>query len=202
MAKDHHPKPHGTGAVQDDEKVVLYWGQRKFKKSIYSDPKTNVGSFRTGPLHSKFQLYSAIHAIQHPIKETVSFRTCLCKQNMANPQDDEMYQENDHSITKQVPPTAILENHDGENAVNSTPEHHEAMNKSIDQIPEQFFEDKDLSTAKNSQVKLLRWHYCLGHLSFTILRAMSAVGILPKRLSKVHPPKCAACIFGKSTQQP
>ena len=38
MAKDHHPKPHGTGTFQDDEKMVLYWGQRKFKKDNILGP--------------------------------------------------------------------------------------------------------------------------------------------------------------------
>ena len=103
---------------------------------------------------------------------------------------------------EQVPPTPILENHDGEDTVDSTPEHHEAITKGIDELPEKIFEDKDLSSAKDPQVELLRWHYRLGHLSFNIIRAMSAAGILPKRLSKVHPPKCAACIFGKSTWHP
>jgi hypothetical protein len=31
---------------------------------------------------------------------------------------------------------------------------------------------------------------------------MSALGILPRRLSSVHPPKCAGCIFGAMTKMP
>jgi hypothetical protein len=64
--------------------------------------------------------------------------------------------------------------------------------------------DNDLErlAAANPQSELLRWNYRLGHTSFAKLKLMSALGILPRRLSSVHPPKCAGCIFGAMTKMP
>jgi hypothetical protein len=56
--------------------------------------------------------------------------------------------------------------------------------------------------AANPQAELLCWHYGLGHTSFAKLKLMYALGILPRRLSSVHPPKCAGCIFGATTKRP
>ena len=45
--------------------------------------------------------------------------------------------------------------------------------------------------------ELLRYHYRLGHMSFAKLQEMAKRRDIPKRLVKVKPPMCAACMFGK-----
>eukprot|EP00957_Ditylum_brightwellii_P082517 6273298-Ditylum_brightwellii.AAC.2 len=52
------------------------------------------------------------------------------------------------------------------------------------------------------QAELLRWHYCLGHLSFHKLKLLSAFGILSQRLANVKPPKCTGCIYGSMAKRP
>jgi hypothetical protein len=52
-------------------------------------------------------------------------------------------------------------------------------------------DDSERLAAANPQSELLRWHYRLGHTSFSKLKLMPDLGILPRRLSSVHPPKCA-----------
>jgi hypothetical protein len=57
--------------------------------------------------------------------------------------------------------------------------------------------------------ELLRWHQCLGHLSFERIQlqlrtGVLATSILHKKLHSaaciiVHPCRCAACLFGKQT---
>jgi hypothetical protein len=49
---------------------------------------------------------------------------------------------------------------------------------------------------------MLRWHYRLGHLSFQRIKRMAELGILPKKLAQVTPPKCAGCLFGTMTKKP
>jgi hypothetical protein len=49
---------------------------------------------------------------------------------------------------------------------------------------------------------MLRWHYRLGHLSFKRIKGMAELVIMPKRLSKVTPPKCTGCMFGSMTKKP
>ncbi len=45
--------------------------------------------------------------------------------------------------------------------------------------------------ATNNQAKLMRWHYSLGHQSFPKLKQLPHNGEIPKKLTKVLPPKCA-----------
>jgi hypothetical protein len=51
-------------------------------------------------------------------------------------------------------------------------------------------EDTQL-TAADDQTKLMRWHYCLGHLPFAKLKQFALNGEIPKKLAKAKPPKCA-----------
>jgi hypothetical protein len=56
-------------------------------------------------------------------------------------------------------------------------------------------EDKPVYlTAVDDQAKLMRWHYCLGHLSFAKLKQLALNGEIPRRLAKVKPPACAGCL--------
>jgi hypothetical protein len=63
-------------------------------------------------------------------------------------------------------------------------------------------DDSERLAAANPQAELLRWYYRLGHTSFAKLKLMPALGILPRRLSSVHQPKCAGCIYGAMTKRP
>ncbi len=60
-------------------------------------------------------------------------------------------------------------------------------------------EDTQLAAA-DDQTKLMRWHYCLGHLPFSKLKQLALNGEIPKKLAKVKPPKCAGCLFGVMTK--
>jgi hypothetical protein len=48
----------------------------------------------------------------------------------------------------------------------------------------------------------MQWHYHLGHLSFLKLKQLVLNGKIPKKLTKVLPPKCADCLFGAMTKLP
>eukprot|EP00957_Ditylum_brightwellii_P171214 13033889-Ditylum_brightwellii.AAC.1 len=60
----------------------------------------------------------------------------------------------------------------------------------LEAIPE---EENERLAAVNDQAELLRWHYHLSHLSFCKIRLLSLVGILPRCLAKIRPPKCTGC---------
>ncbi len=64
-------------------------------------------------------------------------------------------------------------------------------------------EDKHVyQAAVDNQAELMRWHYRLGHLSFTKLKQLALNGKIPQRLAKVKPPACAGCLFGAMTKVP
>jgi hypothetical protein len=54
----------------------------------------------------------------------------------------------------------------------------------------------------DDQAKLMRWHYCLGHLAFSKLKQLTLNGEIPEQLAKVKPPACAGCLFGAMTEVP
>ena len=65
--------------------------------------------------------------------------------------------------------------------------------------PESKREDTTLAAA-NMQAELMRWHYRLGHLSFSKLKQLAINGEIFKNLLSVPAPKCAGCLFGVMTK--
>ncbi len=57
--------------------------------------------------------------------------------------------------------------------------------------PQEEGEDTQLAAA-NNHTKLMRWHYRLGHLPFIKLKQLALNGEIPKKLTKVKPPKLLA----------
>ena len=62
-------------------------------------------------------------------------------------------------------------------------------------------EEENISS-KSLQDDLLQCHCCLGHCSFTRLRLLAALGIIPRKLLKVKPPKCDGCLYGAMKKCP
>eukprot|EP00957_Ditylum_brightwellii_P136829 10434177-Ditylum_brightwellii.AAC.1 len=62
--------------------------------------------------------------------------------------------------------------------------------------------DDNSAIAASDYGRLLRWHYYLGHISFLKLKKLALSNFIPKRLAKVHNPKCTYCIYGAMTKQP
>eukprot|EP00957_Ditylum_brightwellii_P036990 2800968-Ditylum_brightwellii.AAC.1 len=62
--------------------------------------------------------------------------------------------------------------------------------------------DKREVPAMTPKAKLLKWHYCLGHLSFRKIKTMTVRGLIPRRLMIVTHPKCTACTIRVMTKQP
>ena len=75
----------------------------------------------------------------------------------------------------------------------------------------------DVVRAKNlnlseAEKELLKWHYRLGHLSFRRIQSLLRTGIfahtdstraLHRSACRIrHPPKCAACLYGKQSARP
>jgi hypothetical protein len=50
--------------------------------------------------------------------------------------------------------------------------------------------------AADDQAELMQWHNHLRHLSFQKLKQLALNGEIPKKLSKLKPPKCTGCLFG------
>ena len=68
-------------------------------------------------------------------------------------------------------------------------------------IHEDIQEENELDSI-SSAGELLRWHHRLGHVSFTRMRILMMLGILPKKLLTVKTPMCASCKEKKMTKKP
>jgi hypothetical protein len=55
---------------------------------------------------------------------------------------------------------------------------------------------------KDPSAELLRAHYKFGHVSFSRLRAMARLGILPKTLETCPLPVCPSCLYCKAKKKP
>jgi hypothetical protein len=63
--------------------------------------------------------------------------------------------------------------------------------------------DEDVAlAATDDQAELMQWHFCLGNLSFQKLKQLALNGKIPKKMSKLKPPKCAGYLFGTMTKLP
>ena len=62
--------------------------------------------------------------------------------------------------------------------------------------------EDDRMTADKDSAKLLRWYYCLNHMSFEKLKLLAILGIISKRLEKAKPSKYKGCIIGEMHQVP
>jgi hypothetical protein len=51
------------------------------------------------------------------------------------------------------------------------------------------------------QEKLL-WHYKLGHVPFSTINRLAALGDIPKRIAKAAEPMCSACMYGQMASLP
>ena len=63
-------------------------------------------------------------------------------------------------------------------------------------------DDLDEPLLKSNQAALMRLHEQLGHCSFAQLKQMAEQGIIPRKFTKVPPPKCPSCLYGKAHRKP
>ena len=67
----------------------------------------------------------------------------------------------------------------------------------------QAFNNVDEHTSVTTPVgELIRWHHCLGHMSFKKLQLLAMMNLIPRELSKCKAPKCTTCMYGKMTKKP
>jgi len=71
-------------------------------------------------------------------------------------------------------------------------------------LPFQEQDESDLSELKlpTREMEYHHWHVKLGHLSKTKMRQLIDNGTFPRNLSKMDPPLCSTCVYGKATKTP
>ena len=202
QAKDNKPKEHGTWCATYDDTCVLHWKQQQFKRTIHLDTNTNTARFRSASGATRYRVFAATQDAHSNIEanEHVAYQAHVdTDAPHIIPDDDTEFQESDSStISAQDDPVRPFHGMREENLTDFFRD-----STTSPPVPNIITDDdEDNLTAISPQADLLRWHYRLGHASFHRLRLLALLGILPRRLASVQPPKCAGCMFGALTKRP
>ena len=63
-------------------------------------------------------------------------------------------------------------------------------------------EDKEQLVGQDDLSEFMRWHHRLGHLSYSKMKTLCLLNILPRKLLQVKPPKCPGCLYSTMTRRP
>ena len=180
QASDHFPMPHGTTMEQYLHECELYWGQKKFIKTIPMDPKYNTPCFYLASSSAKFHLFNKHFETKFHNQftgEHLTFATVILD---AGGEDNDSH-DDDASL--------LPFSQDGSMAK-------DAKGKSTNAhiIPQELpkLDDIAITHIDNPQAELLRWHYRPNHLSFGVLQTIAKMSLLPRRLTQARVPKCSA----------
>jgi hypothetical protein len=211
-AKNHYPVPKGTKTDTDNEALTFMWNQCRHRRTIPYHPLTNTPSFPTAPASRTYRafvaLFEATEAQYHQREHVLQMpgQLHLDKEFTAK--------ENVHTGILKKPLIAsegATSNNLTVQASNLLSEKGDKEEKqttrmgplTFDANPELDKEDKHVYLAAvDDQAKLMRWHYCLGHLPFSKLKQLALNGKISQCQAKVKPPACAGCLFGAMTKVP
>jgi hypothetical protein len=187
-AKDHYPVTKGTQAETDNEVLMVLWKKQRHRQTIPYHPFTNTPTFCTAPAPRTYRtfvaLYKAAEAQYHQREHVLQMpgQLHLDKEFTA--------EENFHTDILKKPLTAAegaTSNDVTLQASNLLPEKRDKEEKqtmrmgplTFDINPE-LEEDKHVYPAGvNDQAKLMRWHYRLGHLTFSKFKQLTLNGEIP-----------------------
>jgi hypothetical protein len=217
QSKDDYPRKRGTWCATYGDCCVLQWRQRSHTKTIQHDPRSNVPKFRTAPGTTLYRVSTAVLDEIHGMEELehVCYQTSVISETESEEEhhhhQDELedawqyahgkppnqtHLPSNTTSTKEPSPQRTTPHLTTEENVYDFMQGHP---KPVDAIPE---EEEYALAATTDKAELLRWHYRLNHLSWTKLRLLSLVGILPRKLASIRPPKCSGCLYGTMTKRP
>ncbi len=186
-----------------------------YQKLITYNPSTNVPILYTAALSRAYRAFvTTFEAMEAPFfqwERVLQFSGCGRTMDEPELVPEEFIAEENINYQKDVSASegANVDNRTIKTANLPLPPQQKEPSKATQQGPLTFdpsspteeAEDVQLSAA-NKQAKLMQWHYRLGHLSFPNLKQLALNGEIPKKLTKVLPPKCAGCLFGTMTELP
>ena len=214
---DNYPRRNGTRQVTTATQIILEWDQRRHRRTIDLDLRgSNVGVIYTTPSIRSYNTF--MNAYQDISSDPASpasdpWPDCSDSTPLCT------FQAFCHAAPHVIPPDDLDEDApaanaaepvkdlDDEHAEQYFPSRDTPMDTSFDASPDviptglddvEFEEDK----TKGDLQLLLEYHHRYGHLSFAKLRHLALEGEIPRRLAKIKPPMCTACLLGKATRKP
>ena len=158
-ANDHYAMEEGTRGITQSKNIILEWNQRNYQKTIPLCPSTNTGRFMSTPGSTKHRLFCAQvdDTTYSKDKKKVSYCMEINKEEEIELYDEQIDNPGERSEKKT---TKIFATWDSE------PEQRRSNEENIER-------DKVEMKAELNQMELLRWHHCLGHISFAKMNRLS-----------------------------
>jgi hypothetical protein len=222
-AGDEHPLQDGTWCKNTATHNILYWDQKHFQKLVLHCSLTNTPIFYTAPSLQAYRAFASTfealeapyfcreHVLQYPGQRPIATEGPFDPMDLLS--REELIAEENFLLDKQQKSVnkGVTEDDETIQTANLPPppagnEPHPGVTRrgalTFDPSPPlEEDEEFQLATA-NNQAELIRWHFCLGHLSFPKLKVLAKNGEIPRCLTKVPPPKCAGCLFRAMTKTP
>ena len=159
-----------------EDECVIYWNQRRYKRSASWYPKTNTGRFLLSAGAYQYHVFvAAIKSNLHHQESDWHF----CYQVLHVDPSEKQYAEF---------PIALSNDRQKSNKENLTNLLEINLQKSPD--PKHvIYSYQELLATENLQVEILIWHHGLGHLPFNKIKILALLGIIPKSPSNMNSPK-------------
>lgn len=181
-SNDNQPKKDGTWCATYHDRIVLYWKQRRYKRTIktqkLSQGGNNVSNLYTAPGYKAYTTFTENLDLRddEPLWALSSTTT-----HDPNAPEGEQWSEDGKENDK------LDFNLQGQQSTKSV-------------VWEDINQDQEGLVSPTAE--LLRIHHRLGHLPFAQIRGMSQHDMLPKRLLSIEPPICTSCMYSKATRRP
>ena len=186
-AKDDKPIAKGTWCATYSDKIILYWKQNQYKRTIPLEKDgPNIAMIRTAPGYTRFHAFCA----DANLNDTHTY--CIQSNVISDDESDTASigsaSEEEEIHTRKEPLLTDF------NLETTTPQLQDNLPVVI--------EDEEDRTPSDKSAAFLEWHHRLGHISPVKIKTMASNGILPKYLADCRVPLCTSCLFGKATRRP
>jgi len=211
---DNVPMPHGTWCATYADRIVLYWGQRHYARTLRLIPSTNVGVLTTKPGIRKYAKTCRLIECAYP---TIALTTRITPTLVRTVTPEQPSEEPSMTPDGRTPNKGTSTEPRSEptrepcTIPRETPDEDPSDQVNQDAPIAVTFdgdvqEEEDVtqphSDMSKDEEELMYWHLRLGHLAFSRVQHMAHLGLLPRHLQKAKKPFCSGCIYGKMTRRP
>jgi hypothetical protein len=199
VAKDNSPSPNGTWCATFADRVVLYWNQQTYKRTLLLDPNgTNVATIRSAP---GYNAYSVFCNQNHPQDDddTMCYDVNMVSDVESDIEVDSINDDSNENYIRTNPLTTDYSLSQLRTAQQQTPNGTVPINDML--TTHVVYDEEDRQPHRHS-AEFLQWHHRLGHISPKKIRLLAKQGVLPRHLSHCPIPICSSCMYGKMTRRP
>lgn len=199
VANDCTPSPNGTWCATYADKVVLYWDQQQYQRTIVLDRQgTNVPTIRSAPGFNTYSVFCDEYD-QHDDKKALCYDVNMISDVES---DNDVDSINDDSNETYIRTTPLTTNYSLSNTGANASATKGSIIDTSDMLITHVIDDEEERQTTNHSAEFLKWHHRLGHISPKKIRMMAQQRILPRYLYNCNIPICSSCMFGKMTRRP